>query len=191
MRMLRAILFLCFLASFGCVSAQDASPMKAPSDRIAPVAAVLIDLPTPDPKADEVNENAYQLAQDIIDYAKDYLGCKYRKGGKGPKTFDCSGFVGYVLRHFGFNMAASSKEQYKQGEKISNDEIKPGDLVFFGTRTTKNVGHVGLVVDVSEDTKAFKFIHASNSLGVTIDQYPDGGYYSKKYIGAKRLLEDL
>lgn len=191
MRMLRAILFLCLLASFSCVSAQDASPVKAPSDRIAPVAAVFIDTPASDQKTPEINENALHLVQDIIDYAKDYLGCKYRKGGKGPKTFDCSGFVGYVLRHFGFDMAASSKEQYKQGEKISDDEIKPGDLVFFGTRTTKNVGHVGLVVDVSEDAKTIKFIHASNSLGVTIDQYPDGGYYSNKYIGAKRLLEDL
>lgn len=189
--MFRTILFLCLLASFKCAFAQDTSPMKAPSDRVAPVTAMLINLPASTQKAPKHNEETIQLAQDIIDYAKDFLGCKYRKGGKGPKTFDCSGFVGYVLRHFGFDMAASSSEQYKQGEKISDDEIKPGDLVFFGTRTTKNVGHVGLVVDVNEDTGAFRFIHASNSLGVTIDRYPDGGYYSKKYIGAKRLLEDL
>ena len=68
--------------------------MKAPSDRIAPVAAVLIDLPTPDPKADEVNENAYQLAQDIIDYAKDWEGdenatCGWVYGVAETGNFEC------------------------------------------------------------------------------------------------------
>lgn len=188
MRTLRTISFFLMLASVRCVFAQDAAPLKAPSDHLAPVTATFMDIPTPEQKA---QQDAILFAQTIIDYAKEYLGCKYKSGGKGPRTFDCSGFVGYVFKHFGFQMAASSKEQYKQGEKITNEEIKPGDLVFFGGRSGKNVGHVGVVVDVDPGAGTIRFIHSSNSLGVTIDRYPDGGYYSKRYIGAKRLLGDL
>lgn len=153
---------------------------------MTPVLTSYVSVPTVEEKA---HQDAIMFAQTIIDYAKNYLGCKYKSGGKGPRAFDCSGFVGYIFKHFGIKMAASSKEQYKQGVKISNEEILPGDLVFFGGRSGKNVGHVGMVVDV--DSGVIRFIHSSNSLGVTIDRYPDGGYYSERYIGAKRLLIDL
>ena len=60
------------------------------------------------------------------------------------------------------------------------------DLVFFGSNK-HNIGHVGIVCEVSNDG-TFKFIHSSCSHGVTISDSEDG-YYSHRYRGARRILE--
>lgn len=133
-----------------------------------------------------VNDNV----PDMIDFAKRFMGTRYRSGGKSPKGFDCSGFTSYVYKNFGFTLGASSRHQYKQGESVSYKDLRPGDLVFFGGRRGgKTVGHVGMVVSVDKDRNAMKFIHSANSSGITITSYPDGGYYSRRYIGARRILD--
>ncbi len=139
----------------------------------------------------EIMEQAepQSIVPDMISYAKRHLGSRYRSGGKGPKAFDCSGFTSYVFREFGYKLGASSRDQYTQGSAVAPDEVQPGDLVFFSGRAAgKTVGHVGMVIDVDPETQAIRFIHASNSGGVKVDTYPDGGYYSRRYIGAKRVL---
>lgn len=126
---------------------------------------------------------------EIIDYAKQFLGTRYRSGAKGPSAFDCSGFTSYVFRKFDLSLASSSRAQANQGERISLTEAKPGDLMFFsGRRNSKSVGHVGIVVDVDQTTGKVKFIHAATSKGVSIDTYPDGGYYSKRFMHIQRVL---
>ena len=73
---------------------------------------------------------------------------------------------------------------------MSYKDLRPGDLVFFGGRRGgKTVGHVGMVVSVDKERNAMKFIHSANSSGITITSYPDGGYYSRRYIGARRILD--
>lgn len=130
-----------------------------------------------------------QLANDIIDYAERYLGRPYRHGAKGPKAFDCSGFTSYVFKNSGIDLSPSSRVQYTQGYSIPNDQIRPGDLLFFsGRRGGKTVGHVAIAVEV-EDDGTVKFIHAATRSGIRYDKYPDGGYYSKRYIGARRVIE--
>mgnify|MGYP000532789451 CR=1 FL=1 len=129
------------------------------------------------------------LAGDIIDYASKFLGRPYRSGAKGPSAFDCSGFTSFVFRNFDISLSPSSRDQYRQGESISRDEIQPGDLLFFsGRRGGKTVGHVAMAVSV-DDNGTVRFIHASNRGGIRHDVYPDGGYYSQRYIGARRVLK--
>ncbi len=125
----------------------------------------------------------------MTDYAAKFLGTRYRRGASGPSAFDCSGFVGYVFKKFGFNLSRSSRSQYTEGEKVNTEDLRPGDLLFFSGRAggKKTVGHVAMVVDVKEDGSC-TFIHASTSQGVTYQRFPDGGYYSKRYIGAKRII---
>lgn len=131
------------------------------------------------------------IVPDMVNYAKRFIGVRYRHGAKGPKSFDCSGFTSYVFKEFGYTLSPSSRAQYQQGSGVSRDQLRPGDLLFFsGRRAGKNVGHVGMVVDVSDDNKSIRFIHATIGGGVKIDTYPDGGYYSKRYIGARRVLSD-
>ena len=130
-----------------------------------------------------------ELTGEIIDYATKHLGRPYRSGAKGPSAFDCSGFTSYVFKKFDIALSPSSLTQYTQGRKISLDEVRPGDLLFFaGRRGGKTVGHVGMAVDVNEDG-SIKFIHAATSKGITYGKYPDDGYYSKRYIGARRVID--
>lgn len=129
------------------------------------------------------------LINQITEFASKYLGTRYRRGGSDPKAFDCSGFVGYVFRNFGFNLSRSSSSQYREGEKVEKDDLRPGDLMFFSgsAGNKKRVGHVAMVVDVNPDGSC-TFIHASTSQGVVYQNFPDGGYYSRRFIGAKRII---
>lgn len=139
---------------------------------------------------DETDTYNSQLAEDIIAYAKKYLGRPYRHGAKGPSSFDCSGFTSYVFKQYGITLSPSSKMQATQGEKINTDEVRPGDLLFFGGRSGgSTVGHVAMAVDV-DDNGTITFIHAATSKGISYSKYPDGGYYSKRYLGARRVITD-
>lgn len=130
------------------------------------------------------------LAAKMTDYAASFLGTRYRLGASGPKAFDCSGFTSYVFRNFGITLSRTSRQQYTQGERVATDELQPGDLMFFSSRSSGkgNVGHVGIVVEVDNETGSCTFIHASTKRGVVYQKFPDGGYYQKHYIGAKRIL---
>lgn len=128
------------------------------------------------------------LIDDMVDYAKQFIGSRYRSGGKGPKVFDCSGFTSFIFRYFGINLFSSSRSQSSQGEKVHLSEAKVGDLIFFsGRRGGRRVGHVGIIVEV-KDNGTLKFIHASSSKGVVIQSYPDGGYYSKRFLSTRRII---
>lgn len=124
---------------------------------------------------------------DIVDYARNFLGRPYRRGSKGPKAFDCSGFTSYVFRNFDLHLGASSRDQYRQGIQVKKEDLQPGDLLFFsGSRKSGTVGHVGIVSEVNPDGSV-NFIHAACKGGIRFDRYPDGGYYSSRYIGARRV----
>lgn len=130
-----------------------------------------------------------QLASQIIDYASNFLGRPYRRGAKGPSAFDCSGFTSYIFSNFDISLSASSRDQFGQGERISYGEIQPGDLLFFsGHRGGSTVGHVAMATEVKPDGTV-KFIHAANKGGIRHDVYPDGGYYSKRFLGARRVIK--
>ncbi|MCM1520806.1 MAG: C40 family peptidase [Lachnoclostridium sp.] len=129
------------------------------------------------------------LQSDLVDYASRFIGTRYRHGAKGPSAFDCSGFTSYVFRNFGMTLSPSSRAQGLQGRQISKDEVMVGDLMFFsGRRGGKTIGHVGMVVDVDEATGKVKFIHAATSRGVVIESFPDGGYYSSRFLQYRRVI---
>lgn len=129
------------------------------------------------------------LANEMNDYAAKYLGIRYRLGATGPKAFDCSGFTQNIFRNFGMELNRTARTQYKQGDKVDLDDVKPGDLLFFsGRRVSKNVGHVAMVTKVDEKTGELEFIHASSSKGIAYQKFPDNGYYSRRFLGARRIL---
>lgn len=131
-----------------------------------------------------------EMIKDLLSEAKNHIGKKYRSGAKGPNAFDCSGFSSYIFRQFGYNLGASSRDQYKQGEPVEKNQLRAGDLVFFTGRNRKSgvVGHVGIVVSADNEKGTFKFIHASTSQGIKIDNCD--GYYTYRYLGARRLITE-
>ena len=125
----------------------------------------------------------------LLDEAVRHIGARYRSGSKGPNAFDCSGFTSYVYRQMGYhNNSASSRDQYARNIPVSRSEMQRGDLVFFTSPNSgRNVGHVGIVVDVDPITRSFNFIHASSSSGVKITNSNDG-FYARRFIGVRRVM---
>lgn len=80
---------------------------------------------------------------EVVAIAMRYLGVPYRYGASGPDAFDCSGFTSYVYRQVGVSLPHSSRAQYGCGERVSRDNLQPGDLVFFGL---SRIHHVGIYV---------------------------------------------
>lgn len=130
------------------------------------------------------------MTENLISEALSHLGARYVYGSKGPYTFDCSGFTSYVYkRQNNVFIGASSREQYARNTPISRSELQTGDLVFFTSpHSGRNVGHVGIVVDVDPITNTFTFIHASTKQGVKISRSNES-YYQRRYVGARRVKE--
>lgn len=131
-------------------------------------------------------KNSEEVDQ-IINFAKKYLGTPYHYAGSTPSGFDCSGFIYYVMGNFGMEVTRSSYGLAEFGETVKLADIRPGDLMFFKGRDVHStrVGHVALVIEVTPD--AIRFIHASTSRGVTIDNFKSSKYYIPRFIKAKRL----
>lgn len=118
----------------------------------------------------------------VVEYAKKYLGYKYVAGGSSTKGFDCSGFTTYVFKHFGISLNRASKGQIKNGVAVEKSKLQAGDLIIFNNESNSAIGHVGIYVGSG------KFIHAANKKeGVTITEL-SMSYYSKRYVGARRVI---
>lgn len=130
------------------------------------------------------------FGESVVKTALQYLGARYRSGMQGPNAFDCSGFTSFVYGRENVKILRSSRSQYTQGTPISQiADLKKGDLVFFGGRGShRSVGHVGIVTDVDPEGNKFSFVHASSSGGVRISSSNEA-YYSRRYIGARRIVE--
>lgn len=122
------------------------------------------------------------LGAQIVEYAKQFIGCKYVWGGNGPTSFDCSGFTKYVYAHFGYTLNRTATDQLSNGVSVTKDELQPGDLVFFKYNTSKPVSHVGIYIGGGQ------FIHAStNSYAVQIDDLTSG-HYSRVYVYGRHII---
>ena len=83
----------------------------------------------------------------MIAEGEKYLGYPYVWGGSSPETsFDCSGFVCWVLNHSGWSVGRTTAQGlYNVCTPVSSSNAKPGDLIFFvGTYDTPDVSHVGI-----------------------------------------------
>lgn len=135
-------------------------------------------------KMQDTNTTTSSLGEEIVAYAKQYLGCPYVYGGSGSSSFDCSGFTMYVYKHFGYSLSHSASAQANRGEYVAKENLQPGDLVFFLEYPTMDgIGHCGIYIGDGE------FIHASSGSGycVKISTLLSGGYYNR-YATARRLI---
>lgn len=130
------------------------------------------------------NSNQSSLGQEIVEYAKQYLGYPYVYGGAGSSSFDCSGFTMYVYKNFGYSLSHSARAQSKMGTYVEKENLQPGDLVFFlDYETMDDIGHCGIYIGDGN------FIHASSGTGycVKISTLLSGSY-DRRYATARRLI---
>lgn len=138
-----------------------------------------------------IPEAANSTSTKIMDFAKSLLGVKYRYASSNPKIgFDCSGFVSYVYKQFGFTGARSSADYAAKGKAIKLTDAKVGDvLVFTGSNSkVRRPGHVGIIYSIDDEGK-IKFIHSSSgkAKGVTITDLE--GYYKNRFLKAVTVIE--
>ena len=123
-----------------------------------------------------------RLADEIINFAKGYIGTRHVLGGNGPNGFDCSGFVTHILQPFGINVNRHSGDMARNGVHVDRNELDRGDLVFFATGGGNRISHVGLYMGAGE------FIHSSSwRSGVRVDSMHDS-YYTRRFVTARRVL---
>ncbi|HAK87713.1 MAG TPA: hypothetical protein DHV16_08900 [Nitrospiraceae bacterium] len=116
-------------------------------------------------------------------FAKKMLHLPYKFGGNGAIGVDCSAYVQKVYGITGITIPRSAREQFRVGEPVDKEDLSIGDLVFFRTYASFP-SHVGIYLGNN------LFIHASSrSKKITIDSL-ESPYYFKRFIGAKRLIEE-
>ena len=118
----------------------------------------------------------------IIKIAQKHLGKPYKYGAVGPNSFDCSGFVYAVFKSVGINIPRTSLAQSKSnGKKLSKNQLKEGDVVFFDTSLKGHVNHSGIYLGDG------KFIHASSGRAYSVTISNMNGWYKDKFRWGKRI----
>ena len=129
---------------------------------------------------------ASRALANVVQSALSFTGTRYRYGGTSPVTgFDCSGFVGYVFRESaGLALPRASYQMASvDGRKLTRDELKIGDLVFFAQR--KRIDHVGIYL--GDD----RFIHAPSTGGRVRTDELTNNYWRKRFVNGKRVLDPV
>ncbi|MFN3921745.1 MAG: LysM peptidoglycan-binding domain-containing protein [Caldimicrobium sp.] len=126
-------------------------------------------------------EEEMALRQKFIELSKNLADARYKLGGEGNGYLDCSAFVKLIYEELGIKLPRSSAQQFQVGVYVEENELIPGDLVFFRTNGNR-ISHVGIYLGDN------RFIHISSSKKrLSIDSLNDP-YFRKRYAGAKRVL---
>lgn len=133
--------------------------------------------PEKDPKeTTETTTTADNIRDQIVTYAKQYIGVKYVWAGADENGFDCSGFTSYVLKKYGIIISRTASGQLAEGKAVKIENAEKADLVFFGS--DGKITHVGLVT--SEKGAELEMVHASTSKGVIVTNIIQSTYWSPK-----------
>ena len=124
---------------------------------------------------------ARDLTAELLAHARTWLGTPYVYGGSGKSGTDCSGFTMRCFATVGYTLSHGARSQYAAATPVTVAQRKSGDLVFFTGPGQSGITHVGIYLGSG------RFIHASTSRGVTIDNI-NGPYFSRYYVGAGRIL---
>ena len=93
------------------------------------------------------------------------MGCPYVRGGKGPNSFDCSGFVYWCLKQAGVNVSYMTSVRWRTCSKFTRvtdmSELKRGDVLVF-SGSSESTGHVGIYMGGG------KMIDAGSSSGCVV-----------------------
>lgn len=128
---------------------------------------------------EELASSVSSIRQQMVDYAKQFLGNPYVWGGTSlTNGTDCSGFTMSIYRKFGYSIPRVSRSQANAGTTISVSNVKPGDLLFYGSGSY--ISHVAMYIGNGQ------VIHASTRrTGIKISNM-----YYRTPIKAVRIIND-
>jgi len=120
----------------------------------------------------------------VVRYAKRFLGARYVWGASNGRSFDCSGFTSYVMRHAkGRVIPRISRRQAYYGKYVSRRSLRAGDLVFFDTSRRRRgyVNHVGIYIGNNY------FIHASSAKHRVVITSLNKPFYRSRFMWGRRV----
>ncbi|MBM7703046.1 C40 family peptidase [Metabacillus iocasae] len=129
--------------------------------------------------ARRVNNLRLPKENPIVSEATKFIGeAPYASEGTTPEGFDTAGFTQYVFKQsMNIELPRYANDQWKKGEFVEEQDLQPGDLVFFQATYLNPAIYVG----------NGNVVHVSPSKGVQITHYPTSSYWKTKYVGAKRI----
>ncbi|MGG6311394.1 stalk domain-containing protein [Paenibacillus macerans] len=126
---------------------------------------------------------AGKQADELIAYGKTFEGTPYEFGASPDQTqtFDCSSFVKRVFEDtLSIGLPRVSYDQAKEGKEVGLDELRKGDLLFFGARGL-DIGHVGIYIGDNQILHTY-----SKEQGVHIEKFD--GQWRDRFVTARRVL---
>ena len=130
--------------------------------------------------------------ESIVEKALELKGIPYTWGGTSVKAMDCSGFTKTVFLKHGIMLSRDASQQAKNGIHVDisdgYDKLRPGDLMFFGTKADddshEKIRHVGIYIGNMEFIHAAGYVHIS-SLNPAEPHYDEGN--TQQFIRARRI----
>ncbi|OBQ54767.1 C40 family peptidase [Tamlana sp. s12] len=191
--MKKSLLILLIVISFSsCKSSKSAKRKKSTPDRVeiktdTEVATdYYIEPKETVEKRSKKTPPTESKAEQIIDYALEFEGTRYKWGGTTKSGMDCSGLVFESFRTHDILLPRISRDMAKKGTKIPLKKVTQGDLLFFKTGGRRNsINHVGLIVAIRNND--IEFIHATSSKGVIISHLNES-YWQNAFEEARRIL---
>jgi cell wall-associated NlpC family hydrolase len=174
--MVRFVFLLLVSAAAAACASTGAVPRPFPGGPAAPGSATSVPVATGAPDTGAGAVSGYSISSTALALR----GAPYRNGGVDPSGFDCSGFVQYVFEQHGVAMPRDTRRQFDVGAEVDPAALAPGDLVFFST-VAPGASHVGIVIGGDQ------FVHAPSSNGVVRVEHLSSEYWSRRFVGAKRV----
>ena len=121
------------------------------------------------------------ITNNIENTAKSLLGTDYKYGANGPYQYDCSSFTKHVFAKQGITIPRVSRDQAQRGQYVRGNQLQKGDLVFFDSKKSARISHVGIYLGRGD------FIHASSSQDKVTISNLSSNYYSKHFKWGRRV----
>ena len=131
-------------------------------------------------------QEAMEMKSQLLTLAPELEGIRYSWGGSSKWGFDCSGLTNYMYAQVGLDIYRSALTQVQDGVVIAEEDLQPGDLVFYSGTSGRGFGsHVALYIGDG------KIIHASASRGVVIDELDDPYMHAYFQCCRRVILTDV
>ncbi|MGK0455182.1 MAG: cell wall-associated NlpC family hydrolase [Paraglaciecola sp.] len=125
-------------------------------------------------------------ADKVVKNALKYNGVPYKFGGTSKRGMDCSGVIYVAFGQENIQLPRISREMAKRGRKISLNNVKKGDLLFFRTvNSRRRINHVGLITSIKNGQ--ILFIHSTSSKGVIVSALSQK-YWKNAFVKATSIL---
>lgn len=134
------------------------------------------------PKPPTAAANRRDLGYIAARTAERFIGIPYQWGGNTVVDgLDCSGFSKAVYNLCGVNIPRTSREQYRAGSAVAREQLKDGDLVFFGS-SEASINHVGIYIGNG------RFVHAPRRGEEIRTATLEESYFERRFVGARRYV---